>query len=140
MMGTISEACQAKLGRIVDMKNVYFLGTKNITLVPHYVKAFDVCIIPYRLTEETRNLNSLKLYDYLSLGKPVVTTDFPSARKFKDIVYINSAQPRFLNSIEKALSKSDFHLVKERRKIASENTWEKRVEEISRIITSNIVT
>ena len=50
-------------------------------------KAFDVALCPFVLNELTRNVNPIKLREYLSAGLPVVSTvpDGPHARIYRDI-------------------------------------------------------
>jgi glycosyltransferase involved in cell wall biosynthesis len=69
-----------------DIPNVHLLGQKSYDAVPAYLNRFDVAVIPYRgsVNQETRN--PLKLYEYLALGKPVVTTSVQEARRFADLV------------------------------------------------------
>ena len=43
--------------------------------MPRYVKAFDVGLVPYRLSDYTANVYPTKLNEYLAMGTPVVATD-----------------------------------------------------------------
>ena len=119
------------------MKNIHFLGNKKIEQVPFYVKAFDVCIIPYKLNEETKNLSPLKLYDFMSMGKAIVTTDFPVARQFSEVISVACSPEEFFKCISDALVEDDQNLFEKRRCIAAHNTWEDRVEKLSEIISSH---
>ncbi len=130
--------CESELNRLREMKNVYFLGIKEITQVPHYVRVFDVCIVPYKLNEQTENLSPLKLYDFMAMGKEIVTTDFPIAREFKDILHIAESNDSFVNCIKEALAEKDEALFTKRRQIAAQNTWEDRIVELSSIIESHL--
>ncbi|MFV9646120.1 MAG: hypothetical protein ACNYWU_09885, partial [Desulfobacterales bacterium] len=68
LIGEVNDGgCENELNRLREMKNVYFLGIKEITQVPHYVRVFDVCIVPYKLNEQTENLSPLKLYDFMAM-------------------------------------------------------------------------
>ncbi len=139
LMGKVSEVgCESELKRLRGMKSVHFLGSKSIDQVPLYVKAFDICIIPYRLNEETRNLSPLKLYDFMAMGKEIVTSDFPAAREFRDVVHIAGSPDMFLHCVTDALAEVDQSLFSKRRKIAAQNTWEDRVEKLSAIIISHL--
>jgi glycosyltransferase involved in cell wall biosynthesis len=137
LVGAIDEKhCAAELARLRRIDNVHFLGTKEIDQVPHYVQAFDVCLIPYRVNEHSENVSPLKLYDYMAAGKSIVTTDFPAANRFGEVIRIAHAREEFTRHIEQALLQNNGDLVSEMRRIAAQNTWEKRVSQLSRIIQS----
>lgn len=139
LMGAIDDRwCEHQIDRLRQMDNVYFLGLKDIKLVPYYVKAFDVCFIPYVIDEETENLSPLKLYDFMATGKPIVTTAFPSANEFRDLVYIADSNEIFTQCVEKALLEPHNGLFHERRHTASLNTWDHRVNQLSRLIESHL--
>lgn len=139
LMGEVNESgCEAELSGLRQLKNVYLLGNKPIGRVPYYVKAFDVCMVPYKLNEQTDNLSPLKLYDFLSMGKGIVTTAFPLSKQFKDVLHIAHSTESFVAGIEKALEDSDTGLFTKRRNIAAQNTWEDRVVEISGIINTHL--
>ena len=134
LMGGVNKGCDNILHRFRKFKNIHLPGLKPIDQVPYYVKNFDVCIIPYGKNEQSENLSPLKLYDYFAMGKPVVTTDFPAARKFQHVIKISNSKETFLKNIEDVILSDNNQLFIERRKIALENTWDHRIEELSKII------
>ena len=70
------------LSSIERLPNVHLLGRKPYESLPAYLKAFDVGIIPFKLNELTRNVNPIKLREYLSAGLPVVSTDMPEVARY----------------------------------------------------------
>ena len=54
-------------------ENIYFLGKKKKEEIPAYINQFDVCINPFKVSEASRSVNPLKVYEYLACGKPVVS-------------------------------------------------------------------
>ena len=134
LIGTISEGCLADIERLKKLKNIHFLGMKDISQVPYYVKKFDVCFIPYGKNEQVNNLSPLKLYDFMATGKPIVSTDFPAAQEYKDIIYISKKRQNFISLIEQGLAEKDGIACKKRMKTAEQNTWWHRVNEVSHII------
>lgn len=67
--------------------NVHLLGRKPYAELPPYLKRFDVGLIPFRLTELTRNVNPIKLREYFSAGLPVVSSDIPEVRHYADFAF-----------------------------------------------------
>jgi glycosyltransferase involved in cell wall biosynthesis len=138
LVGAIDDRyCAGELDELRHMPNVHFLGRKDIDQVPYYIKAFDVCLIPYRVDERAQHASPLKLYDYLAAGKPVVTTDYAAAHPFKDVIRIVDSSGAFIGAVEDCLLE-DGRLIAERRRIAADNTWEKRTEQLSCIIESQL--
>jgi len=58
---------------------VIFTGTVPYEEVPKYINASDVCISPFiRRRNETTGVSPLKIYEYLSCQKPVVSSRIPN--------------------------------------------------------------
>jgi len=120
------------------MPNVHFLGQKDVTLVPKYISAFDVCLLPYRINEWTRHIDSLKLYEYLACGKPVVATNVPAAQRFSDVVSVAESSAAFVAAVRDGLRGDDAELQAKRRGVAAQNTWERRIDAISAMIEERL--
>ena len=65
------------LSRLEALPNVHILGRKPYADLPAYCKGFDVALIPFPVSEVTRNANPLKAREYLAAGLPVVSTAVP---------------------------------------------------------------
>jgi glycosyltransferase involved in cell wall biosynthesis len=102
--------------------------------VPHYIHACDVCILPYRRDEYTKAIDSLKLYEYFACEKPVVATDVPVAREYSEAVHIAYDANDFIYKLEKAMLPITPEQRELQRLIAMQNTWDKRVEQLSDLI------
>jgi len=128
----------SRLQTLRNMPNVHFLGKKPVEAVPHYIKGLDVCLLPYERNEWTRHISSLKLYEYLACGKPVVSSDVPAAREQGELVAIAQNVEQFVSLVEGALYDNSEDMVKRRRQVASQNTWRHRVERISALIEATL--
>lgn len=79
--------------RLDRVKNVVLLGPRPHGALPSYAQHWDVGLLPFRDTPQIRACNPLKLREYLSAGRPIISTDFPATRAFEDkITLIRSAQ------------------------------------------------
>ena len=70
------------LSSLERLPNVKLLGRKPYESLPSYLKGFDVGIIPFVFNELTRNINPIKLREYLSAGLPVVSSDIPEVARY----------------------------------------------------------
>ena len=110
--------------------------------LPRYVKAFDVGIVPYRLTEYTANVYPTKLNEYLAMGIPVVATDLPEIRRFNaehgGIVSIAAGAGAFAAAIRQALQRPAPEVIERRVAVAHTNSWQNRIVAMSGLIDEAI--
>ena len=133
---------QTDLAKLRRCPNVQMLGTRPHDELPGYVKAFDVGIVPYRLTEYTANVYPAKVNEYLAMGIPVVATDLPEIQRFNamygDVVDVASDPQDFSRAIRSALHDSSPPEVARRIAVAHENSWNARVAGMRRLIDEAI--
>lgn len=114
--------------------NVFLLGKRDVKEVPRYIHACDVCIMPYCRNDYTKAIDSLKLYEYFACGKPVVATDISVTRGYSQVVYIAKDGDDFIQKLEEVLVLFPSVRREIQRSIALQNTWDKRVEQLSLLI------
>lgn len=122
------------ISALKEAKNVYFLGEVSYKLLPTYAQSFNVGLIPFIMNDLTVAANPLKLLEYFSLGIPVVSTDLPEVRKFKDFVNIAESKERFIDLIGKALQDTSQEKKDARRNLAQQFSWDSITEHVSEII------
>jgi glycosyltransferase involved in cell wall biosynthesis len=116
--------------------NVHFLGARPFESLPAYLKAMDVCTIPYRVTGNTELADPLKLYEYLAAGKPIVSVPRDFAGDVRPFVYPAADADEWIDAIEQALALDSPELRASRQAVAHENTWDKRIDQISHLVRS----
>ncbi|MBI5408628.1 MAG: glycosyltransferase [Nitrospirae bacterium] len=119
------------------MDNIHWMGHRPMEVLPNYLKAFDVCIIPYA-PEDPFNISCspLKLYEYLATGKPIVSTRLPTVDEYSDVVHIGNDYKEFEEGIRLALTEKN-GCGDRRIKLAYKNSWDNRANEIFSIIENN---
>jgi len=120
--------------KLEKYENIHFLGEVDYKDLPLYLYHFDVCLIPFRVNELTKSTNPVKLYEYLSAGKPVVSTRLPELEIYKDYIYLADTKEEFLIRIEEALREDDETIKRKRIELAKENDWISRVIRLNEII------
>jgi GT2 family glycosyltransferase/glycosyltransferase involved in cell wall biosynthesis len=122
--------------------NVEFTGEVGYGELPYYLHGFDVALLPFRVIELTMATNPVKVYEYLSAGKPVVAVDLPETAQFGELVHRARDHAAFLEAVAGALDESgkgDARAVQARKAFASEQTWEHRAQELDAAIASMAV-
>jgi polysaccharide pyruvyl transferase CsaB len=116
--------------KLESLPNVRLLGNKPYADIPSYLYGFDACLIPFLLNQVTKATDPVKLYEYLSLGKPVVATAMAELQQCGDLLYIGRNVEDFAVKLDRALDETDDSLVERRIAFARANTWTSRVEQI----------
>jgi glycosyltransferase involved in cell wall biosynthesis len=124
----------ARVEKLRAAASVVFAGPKAAQDVPLYLRAMDVCLIPYRAGSQAQAIDPLKLYEYLAFGKPVVAVDIPSVRPFAEVIHVARGREEFIGLLDAAAAERNDEKMARRRALASENTWEARAEAISRLL------
>jgi glycosyltransferase involved in cell wall biosynthesis len=126
----------------IDLPNVHRVGAVKYAEIPGVMRAFDVCMVPHRMTAFTESLNPIKLWEYLAAGKPIVSTDVAGFRDYPKLVRLAKTADEFLAAAHAAVEEGGTEqgkaLAEQRRAVARENSWAQRVDEIERVIEAAI--
>jgi len=116
---------------LADLPNVQMVGEVKYAELPYWLHGFDVCLLPFKVEPLTLATNPVKVYEYLSAGKPVVAIDLPEMAQFGDCVTVASDAPGFVAAVAQALAEpgSDDD-VAARKAFAARQTWAHRAEEL----------
>ena len=126
---------KSRLDKLRSKSNIFFLGNKKEEDLPSYMKPVDVCIIPYVKDDVTKYIKAnSKFFQYVSSGKPVVSTIGPI--DFGDELCIHAeSYDEFVSAIKKALEMNKPENLQKRKEFIKQHTWSARVNEIeNRII------
>lgn len=122
---------QPGMGEVISkLSNITFLGVKDYKDLPDYLAEIDVCIIPFKINDITRNTNPIKLWEYLAAGKPIITTPIPEVEDLSEIIYIGRTRNEFLAKLDEALHENASTKQIQRMAIAEENDWDQRVKDM----------
>lgn len=120
----IGHVSNKKLLLLADQyPNIYLLGEKPYSQLPHYLAHFDVCLIPFKLTKLIQATNPVKIYEYFASGKPVVATSIPELLPYKKIIYIADSVTSYISAVKRALKEQSVMKKKARIAVAKANTW-----------------
>jgi glycosyltransferase involved in cell wall biosynthesis len=115
-------------------KNLRVIGPIPYQRLPRYAHWFDVSMIPFRLNEITESTSPIKLFEYMALGHPIVSTGLPECRKYRSVL-IGESTEGFLGAVDRALGlRSDAEYCATLRREALENTWQAKAEQIDHLL------
>jgi len=114
--------------------NVHFLGSRDSSVLPNYIKGFDICINPQIVNDATIGNYPRKIDEYLAMGKPTIATVTEAMEYFREFTYLGSSHDDYIALIEKALGENNPQKQQERRTFALSHTWENNVLEIYKAI------
>ena len=74
--GIIRPTLEAQVQRLHLSRSIHFVGRADFCDVPRWIAAFDICVVLHRQTRSYPG-DSMKLWEYLACGRPVVATAGP---------------------------------------------------------------
>jgi glycosyltransferase involved in cell wall biosynthesis len=116
------------------IKNIYFMGSRDLSLLPRYIKGFDLTMNPQLINDATIGNYPRKIDEYLSMGKPVLATATKAMQYFKDHVYLGMTKEDYVKLGKKALAEDNRHLQEKRRAFGTGHSWENNVNKIYKAI------
>ncbi len=123
--------------KLSEHENITIYGPVNYNILPSYATFFDVAMIPFVINEITESTSPIKLFEYMALGKPIVTTDLPECRKYKQVL-VAKDHADFIKKIDEAIElRNDRSYIRSLKEEARKNSWEKRAKEIVDMIKSH---
>ena len=119
--------------RLLAQPNVYWLKSKPYALIPSYMQAASVLLLPRTEAEHSRASDPLKLYEYLSTGKPIVSTALPAVEDFRELVYVARSPDEFAGQIETALTQHGTPQAQRQQAVVEKHSWSSRIREIEHL-------
>ncbi|WP_053982968.1 glycosyltransferase [Niameybacter massiliensis] len=121
---------------ISDLENVTILGPINYTELPIYAAEFDVSIIPFKVNEITESTSPIKLFEYMALGRPVVTTAMPECMLYEPVLIARDREEFVLKLREAIRLQDNAKYLSKLNECALENTWQAKAKDLIKLIQS----
>ncbi len=122
------------LSELAALPNVTLTGEVPYQRLPEYVHAFDVGVLPYRIGAHSLATDPVKVWEYLSAGKPVVAVRFPEIERLGDLIALTDGREEFVDAIRSALAHDSPAEAERRRTFARDNTWSSRCDAIEQAV------
>ncbi|MCE5223309.1 glycosyltransferase [bacterium] len=106
------------------LPNIHWLGKKEYAAAPSYIRQFDVCMIPFLQNELTLSVSPLKFYEYMAMGKPVISIPMEQLLPYASDCVLYKDQEQFLRYLPGMLLDNETDKVTRRKQIAQSNDWQ----------------
>lgn len=128
------------IGNVVGISSDLFAGLGNILLLgeqpyhhlPAFAQLFDLCLIPHRVRDRTNRSGSLKYFEYLALGKPVIAAPLAWLEPYRELGLVHFARngEELVAQAELAMQTDSPQRSAERRRFVEQFTWDRQVEKL----------
>lgn len=125
----------------LQYENIEFVGDINYADLPESMQSFDIAILPHKVNQFTNSMNPIKVYEYLSAGKQVVSTSVAGIKGVSDYIYVSANHQEFLDNLQVAIdnyNKNDDIQVHVASSLSDSHSWEKKVQKIIEKIEEEI--
>lgn len=115
--------------------NVSYLGIINYIDLITYSAFFDVCMVPFIKNDITDSTSPVKIFEYMALEKPIVTTDINECKSYESC-QIAYSDDDFIEKVDYAIKilTHDEEYKRILKKEARDNTWKHRAKQIKTAI------
>ncbi|EKP0297767.1 glycosyltransferase [Aeromonas veronii] len=95
---------QTDISPLKGLPNIHLLGPRPHHTLAAYAQHWQVSLLPFVDNAQIRACNPLKLREYLAVGRPIVSTDFPALDGYRDQIQL----PQDGESLAQAINRAAF--------------------------------
>lgn len=133
MIGPLAKIAETDLPK---EENIYYLGMRSYDELPHYLKGFDIAMMPFAINDATKYISPTKTLEYMAAGKPIISTKITDVvRDYSNCVSLIETADDFCNAITLLFDKRASALIPLKYAEILENTsWDNTAAKMQEII------
>lgn len=124
-----------------NLKNVILTGFVNHNLVPQYLYASDVLLMPYTTRVRTvKYMSPLKMFEYMAANRPIIATDLTAIKEIlqdrEHAIFVKPGDADdLIRGIQEILENQDLanRIAGKAKEYAQDYSWNKRAQKIVEI-------
>jgi glycosyltransferase involved in cell wall biosynthesis len=130
------------LQRIREQNNlndhIILAGKQLYENLPVYIAAADICLLPAYNNEIMRDIVPIKMYEYMAMGKPVISTKLPGVMKEfgegNGVIYVDKPEDTLSKAVE-MIDMNSFETEGDKARMFVENSdWNKITDEFMKVL------
>jgi len=116
------------LSELEVLPNVHILGPKKYNELPKYASHFDICFIPFEISEAMDCVSPIKFYEYCAYGKPVISSKMKELEQYQGkCIRLYETPAQLIDALDEFNSDDIKNLAKVTLpEIAANNSWTSR--------------
>lgn len=125
--------------KLFSFKNVYHIDLVPKSQISEFINIFDIAIIPYDIRDKFNLLcYPMKIFEYFSLEKPVVSTSIKELEQFPDLIKIGNTSSEWQKHLGYFFSHPlTFSQKNKAKKLAQKNSWKNKINQILKLISKS---
>jgi len=121
---------------------VILAGRQPYERMPEFIASSDVCLLPAHTNDVMRFNVPIKMYEYMAMGKPVISTRLPGVMKEfgegNGVVYVDSPEEVVTRAVEFTKNGGVEELGAKARRFVARYSWENITDEFEKILEEAI--
>ena len=118
---------------------IILTGKKPYQEIPAFIAASDICLLPAYPTEKImQDIVPIKMYEYMAMGKPVITTKLPGVMKefgeSHGVIYVDKSEDVMKKAIELIENGTLKEYGLKARKFVEKYNWDDIVDDFERVL------
>jgi glycosyltransferase involved in cell wall biosynthesis len=115
-----------RIDQVLGRPNVHWLGPRPHGMLPSYLQSFDVCLNPLAAGYHADRRSPLRLFDYMSTSRPILSTAIREAFEHQEQVVVGRSREECAKLLRAALGGRINIDAEARRAYVRRHTWERR--------------
>ena len=124
---------RSEVGALAALPNVRLMGPRPHKELAGYSQHWTASLLPFLDNAQIRACNPLKLREYMATGTPIVSTEFPAAKRFDKHIRFANDVDAFENAL-RSCPRDGETLRHARRKAVADQSWGHRANEVRILI------
>ena len=117
---------------LIENKRVKLRGVIEHHCLWDQIQNMDCLVMPFKISEIIKDVDPVKLYEYISMGKPIISVYYEEIERFRPYVYFYSNPKQYCKILSQMINDellSKYDVVKQT-KFLKDNLWLVRYTEI----------
>ena len=118
-------------------------GKQPYEKIPEFIAAADICLLPAYPDEEImQDIVPIKMYEYMAMNKPVITTElFGIMKEFGDdngVIYVSRSEDALKKAVELIENGTHKEQGLKARRFVEKNSWDNITDEFERVLEDTV--